>query len=374
MDAVALQLLLGRTPGLSAPLLRTVLDRAGALAEGVMGLAALVGERPPLLRSLGLAARTSAWLRAPDAALLEADRRWAEREGIELLDALGALYPPQLSQLEGAPALLYVQGEAACLSRPQLAIVGTRNPTVPGRYTAMEFAMSLAHAGLAITSGLARGIDAAGHEGALSAGGATIAVLGAGLDRIYPPEHAPLAARIAAQGALVSEFPRDSRPRSANFPRRNRIISGLSLGTLVVEAAHHSGSLITARLALEQGRRVFAIPGSIHNPLARGCHALIRSGARLVETTADIFDEIAISVGKQGCSSGGGDADRVTAAARQLDKGSKILLDALGFESASVNTLVERTGIPTQSVASMLLILELVGAVGSQAGGHYVRL
>jgi DNA processing protein len=374
MDAVALQLVLGRSHGVSAQLLRSAIAQVGAHAAGIAALEALVGERPANLRTLGFSAAASAWLHAPDQSLIDADRAWLEREHIALIDALSGGYPPLLAQASAAPALLYVRGEIASLCLPQLAMVGSRNPTAPGRRTAMEFAACLSRAGLAITSGLATGIDAARHEGALGAGGRTIAVLGSGLDQLYPREHAALAERIVAQGALVTEFPRASAPLRANFPRRNRIISGLSLGTLVVEAARYSGSLVTARLALEQGREVFAIPGSIHNPLTRGCHALIQAGAKLVESTEDIFDEIAISFVKQDDMSPAASADRVTAAAGTLDKGHKILLDALGFESASVDTLVERTGLPSHSVTSMLLILELEGAVGSQAGGRYVRL
>lgn len=374
MDAVALQLVLGRSHGLSAQLLRTALAQTGPYAPGIAAVEALIGEHPAMLQSLGFSRATSAWLHAPDQALIDADRRWIAREGIGLIDALSRDYPVRLAQVSGAPALLYVRGDAASLGLPQLAIVGSRSPTLPGRRTAQAFAASLARAGLAITSGLALGIDAAAHEGALAADGRTIAVLGSGLDRLYPRAHASLARRIAERGAVVSEFAPGTAPVRANFPRRNRIISGLSLGTLVVEAARHSGSLVTARLALEQGREVFAVPGSIHNPLTHGCHALIQSGAKLVASTRDIFDEIAIFFDKQGDMSPAGSGERVTATAATLDKGHKILLDALGFESASVDTLVERTGFPSQSVASMLLILELEGAVGSQAGGCYVRL
>jgi DNA processing protein len=296
------------------------------------------------------------------------------RDRIVLIDSLSDHYPPLLAATGDAPALLYVRGDAASLTLRQLAIVGTRNPTVAGRRAAARFALNLARAGLTVTSGLALGIDAAGHEGALAGGGRTIAVLGTGLDQIHPAQHGLLAARIAAQGALVSEYPRGTAPLPENFQRRCRLISGLCLGTLVVEAARYSGSLITARLAREQHREVFAIPGAIDNPLTRGCHALIQDGAKLVESTQDIFEEIAISFDKQDDMSPRDDRDRVTAAAVRLDKGHKILLDALGFESVSVDTLVERTGLPSHSVVSMLLALELQGAIGSQAGGCYVRL
>ena len=364
-----MQLALGRAPGLTAQQLRRAL---AALQDGrgkTSGLQALFYQCRSSLTSLGFPPAAGAALQSPDTARIAADRRWLERERISLIDAAAAHYPPQLLQSTGAPALLYVKGDAGCLAAPQLAMVGSRNPTLPGRRTAHAFASQLAHAGLTVTSGLAFGIDAASHEGALDGGGATIAVLGTGIDAIYPRAHQALAARIAAHGALVSEYPPGSPPAKANFPRRNRIISGLSLGTLVVEAARHSGSLITARLAGEQGREVFAIPGSIDNPLARGCHALIRSGAKLVESADDILSELRFNYTKQNVTnppegSPGGIA---------LDKDYKILLDALGFAPASLDMLVERTGLPSQSVASMLLFLELEDVVGLQSGGRYVR-
>lgn len=374
MDAVEMQLALGRAPGLTAQQLRSALAAIEGAQASSAGLQALFGQCRSSLESLGLAAAAGAALQAPDAARIAADRRWVESEQVSLIDAAGPLYPPLLAQAAAAPALLYVKGNTACLSSPQLAMVGSRNPTQPGERTARAFARFLSGAGLTITSGLAAGIDAASHEGALESGGATIAVLGTGIDAIYPRQHRALAARIAAQGALVSEYPPGSPPLRANFPRRNRIISGLCLGTLVVEAARHSGSLITARLAGEQGREVFAIPGSIHNPLARGCHALIRNGAKLVESADDILSELKFNIQKQNlrCFTG----SRVTSAtaAARLDKDYKILLDALGFEPASPDALVERTGFPSQSVASMLLFLELEDVVGLHSGGRYVRL
>jgi DNA processing protein len=374
MDVLEMQLALGRAPGLTAQQLRGALAALQGAPAGASGLQALFGQCRSSLESLGLAPASSAALQAPDAARIAADRRWVESEHVSLIDATDARYPPLLAQAPAAPALLYVKGDAACLCTPQLAMVGSRNPTQPGQRTARAFAGFLSAAGLTITSGLALGIDAASHEGALDAHGRTIAVLGTGIDAIYPRQHSALAARIATQGALVSEYPPGCAPIRANFPRRNRIISALCLGTLVVEAARHSGSLITARLAAEQGREVFAIPGSIHNPLARGCHALIRSGAKLVESADDVLSELKFNIRKQyliGCT--GGHA-RPASAAAWLDKDQKILLDALGFEPASLNTLVERTGLPSQSVASMLLFLELEDVVGLQSGGRYLRL
>lgn len=369
-----MQLALGRAPGLTAQQLRAALAALPGAPPGASGLQPLFGQCRSSLEALGLAAASSAALLAPDAARIAADRRWVESEGISLIDAADARYPSLLAQAPAAPALLYVKGDGDCLRTPQLAMVGSRNPTQPGQRTARAFAACLSAAGLTITSGLALGIDAASHEGALAANGLTIAVLGTGIDSIYPRQHGALAARIAARGALVSEYPPGSVPLKANFPRRNRIISALCLGTLVVEAARHSGSLITARLAAEQGREVFAIPGSIHNPLARGCHALIRTGAKLVESADDILGELKFNAGKQYLI--GGTSGRATPgnAAPWLDKEHKILLDALGFEPASLNTLVERTGLPSQSVASMLLFLELEDVVGLHSGGRYLRL
>jgi len=379
-----MQLALGRAPGLTAQRLRAALAtlaEAGSAAHadtaadaGGAGLPALFGQCRSSLEALGLGAAAAAALQAPNATRIATDRRWIESEQISLIDAASARYPPLLAQAAAAPALLYVKGNVGSLSSPQLAMVGTRNPTQPGERTARAFAGFLSAAGLTITSGLAAGIDAASHEGALERGGATIAVLGTGLDAIYPRQHRALAARIAAQGALVSEYPPGSPPLRANFPRRNRIISGLCLGTLVVEAARHSGSLITARLAGEQGREVFAIPGSIHSPLARGCHALIRNGAKLVENADDILSELKFNVSKQNVMGSTEGRAGGTIAASRLDKNYKILLDALGFEPASPDALVERTGLPSQSVASMLLFLELEDVVGLHSGGRYVRL
>ena len=281
---------------------------------------------------------------------------------------------PLLRQSPDPPALLYVRGDATILGEPQLAMVGSRNPTAGGLATAREFASCFANAGLTITSGLALGIDAACHEGALAARGPTVAVLGCGLDQVYPREHQALAERIAAQGALVSEFPPGQKPLPACFPQRNRIIAALSHGTLVVEAAQRSGSLITARLAGEAGREVFAIPSSIHNPLARGCHQLIRQGAKLVERPEDVLAELRISLSAQLLAAELGAPPVGAVGASLLDKEYKILLDALAFEPASVDSLIERTGMNSESIASMLLILELDGRVAPHPGGRYSRM
>ncbi len=359
--------LAARTPGLDAERLQAV---AGCSAD----LELL--ERPDraLLASHGLTTSGIAWLAAPDEARVDADLRWLEASGCALLASTEAAYPELLRRSPDAPAVLFVRGNPASLLEPQLAMVGSRNPTAGGRATAREFAASFARLGLGITSGLALGIDAACHEGALDAGGITVAVLGCGLDMIYPRENTALADRVASSGAVISEFPPGTPALREHFPQRNRIIAGLAHGTLVIEAARKSGSLITARLAGVAGREVFALPGSIHNPLARGCHELIRQGAKLVECVEDVLTELKISLAHQllGCPAQPAPGTSVPGPA--LDKAYKILLDALAFEPASVDSLIERTGMNSESIASMLLILELDGHVAPHPGGRYSRM
>lgn len=318
-------------------------------------------------RSAGFPEATRRALDAPDWAAVDTDIAWGTRPGNRILSLIAPDYPPLLREIPDPPPLLFAHGDCARLQEPQLAIVGSRNPTPGGRDTAAAFAQHLAGVGLTITSGLALGIDAAAHEGALQAGGGTVAVMGTGPDRIYPARNRELAHHIAeAGGVLVTEFPVGVPPQPENFPRRNRIISGLSLGTVVVEAAVRSGSLTTARHALDQGREVFAIPGSIHNPLARGCHLLIRQGAKLVETAQDILEDLRI------------DAAPLPAPTRPPQPGNLSvehmqLLDSMGFDDISVDELTSRCGLTAAAVSSMLLILELEGRVISRAGGHYVR-
>ncbi len=271
------------------------------------------------------------------------------------------------------PPALFLEGDAAHLSRPQVAIVGSRAATAAGCETAFDFAARLAAQGFAITSGLAAGIDAAAHRGALAAGGITIAVCGTGLDRVYPAEHRQLAAAIAASGALVSEFPTGTPPAAHNFPRRNRLMSGLARGVLVIEAASRSGSLITARLAGEQGREVMAVPGSIHNPLARGCHRLIKDGAALVETVDDVLAALGVTVPASASDSASEARDGTKIANGALDSDAEMLLNALGFEPAGLDRLVERTGMAARIVISKLQLLELEGRVESLAGGRFSR-
>jgi len=238
------------------------------------------------------AAIVDAVLAGPDARHVANELAWLAHDHAHLVTIGDINYPSLLREISDPPPLLYVRGDPMMLSRPQIAMTGSRNPTPAGCENARAFAAALCEAGLVVTSGLALGIDACAHRAVLAACGQTVAVVGTGLDRVYPSQHLSLAHEIARDGALVSEFPLGSAPRREHFPRRNRVISGLSLGVLVVEAALQSGSLITARLSAEQGREVFAIPGSIHSPLARGCHALIRQGAKLVENAADILEEL----------------------------------------------------------------------------------
>lgn len=312
----------------------------------------------------------------------ELDLAWLQASGSALLSLDDPRYPPLLKRIAGAPALLFVRGDVDALWAPQLAIVGSRQATAGGLATARDFAAAFVERGFAVTSGLAAGIDAAAHAGALDAGGQTIAVLGTGLDRVYPARHGPLSERVAAQGACVSEFPPRTPARRENFPRRNRIISGMALGTLVVEASLGSGSLITARVAADQGREVFAIPGSIHNPMAKGCHQLIREGAKLVETAQEIVDELMplvreLQAALQPATPASGTRPRaVTSAPHSAaldDADYRLLRQALGHDPVGMDALVERTGLTVPVLSSMLLRMQLEGEVVSNPGGTYSR-
>jgi DNA processing protein len=357
---------LARAPRLHAGHLNTASETCAAVD--------LPGRPEKELLALGLQPAAAHWLAAPDWLEVDADRAWAISERIQLVTLGSTAYPPLLAVTDGAPVALWVRGDPRVLNEPQVAIVGSRRPTAGGRRNAADWAAQLVGAGLTITSGMALGIDAAAHEGALAARGRSIAVCGTGLDICYPAQHAGLAARLAAAGAVISEFPPRVLPRRQHFPRRNRIISGLSLGVLVVEAARDSGSLITARLAGEQGRHVLAVPGSIHSPVSRGCHELIRQGAQLVESAAEVLTELGwrlqMSDEKQRLTNPKG----IPVGARRLDKGGEMLLDALGFEPASIDDLIDRTGQQAQDIAVRLMLLELEGLVETLPGGQYSRV
>jgi DNA processing protein len=358
---------LSRAPALDPKILSEAYNALG-------GAANLVAASASEYRRVGVPDATAEFLGSGAAAPTNAERAWLEHPQHHLVSLADPRYPPALRESSRRPIALYVAGNADALKDPQLSIVGSRNPTPAGRDTAFEFARSLAVRGLGITSGLAQGIDTAAHRGALHAQGITLAVLGCGLDIIYPRSNRELSEEILFQGTLISEFPLGTPPRRVNFPQRNRIIAAISLGTLVVEAARRSGSLITARLAGDHNREVFAVPGSIHNPLSRGCHELIRQGAKLTESAADILSELNFSAffaTERHAQAGLFPPPDIEAG---MDKEHKILLDALGFDPADLDVLVVRTGFKAEAVSSMMLILELEGHVQAARGGLYSRV
>jgi DNA processing protein len=295
---------------------------------------------------------------------VEKDLAWAHASDCHIITYQDDHYPPQLKEIAAFPPLLFVQGDISLLKQPQVGIVGSRNATPAGIDTAFHFAKTLAAQGLVITSGLARGIDGASHEGALHEKQKTIAVMGTGPDVVYPRRHQTLFKKIVESGCIVTEFPTGTSPQASHFPRRNRIISGLSRGILVVEAAYASGSLITAKYALEQNREVFAIPGAIHNPFSRGCHALIKQGAILVESAAEILEALGYSA-----ASAPNPAPLKASAPKALPD----FLQYLGFEATPVDVIISRSGLTAEKVSSILLLLELEGHVTSAPGG-YLRL
>lgn len=370
MDEQTAQLILLNAPDLSDSLYISLLtkfgDAASILAAGRIAW-----------RELRLSSRCCDFLSASSPPDVQHARRWLDTDHHHLVMLEHSNYPKLLQQTAGAPLGLFVSGDCKVLNTAQLAVVGSRNPSPYGRQIAENFSKHLTGCGLSITSGLAAGIDAASHRGALAGGGITLAVCGTGLDIIYPRSSESLAREIEQRGALVSEFLPGTPPRKHHFPQRNRLISGLSLGTLVVEAAPESGSLITARLAGEQGREVFAVPGSIHSPMSKGCHELIREGAKLIDCVQDILSELstlAATLPGMSTSKHTNVIDYKGISQVPLDKDSKILLDALGFEPLGVDDLVLRSGLSADAVASMLLMLELENRIESFPGGLYLRV
>ncbi|HKT42014.1 MAG TPA: DNA-processing protein DprA [Rhodanobacteraceae bacterium] len=374
-DELLAWLTLLRAPGLGAAGLRALLQRTGSAR-------AICRDVHRLRATGGLDQTALEWIARPDGARLDADQAWLAEPGHRLLRCDEADFPPQLETIPQPPAALFVAGDPAVLLAPQIAIVGARSATAQGLANARDFARTFSRTGLTVTSGMADGIDGAAHAAALEAGGQTVAVVGTGPDLVYPRKHRDLAARIIERGAVVSEFPPGTEARPDHFPRRNRLIAGLALGTLVVEAGLQSGSLITARLAAEAGREVFALPGSIHNPLAKGCHRLIREGARLVETAAEVLEAIVPAARAQGAglrarldtadrgetpqSPGGG--------GRSQDPDYASLLAVLGDAPASLDELAERTRLAPAALSSMLLLLELEGVVGPAVNGRWQRV
>lgn len=360
-ESLASWLRLSLIPGIGGETQRKLLTAFG-LPEAVFS-----SSRSELRRVIG--EKTIALLLETDNhAAVEQAADWADGKAQHIVTLADPEYPQALLQIPDPPTLLYVRGRLDLLNRPALAIVGSRNPTPQGLQNAERFAAALAGAGLAIGSGLALGIDAAAHRGALSVDGETLAFIGTGIDRIYPARNRDLALEIGSKGTIVSEFPIGTPVLAANFPRRNRLISGVARGVLVVEAAMQSGSLITARLASEQGREVFAIPGSIHSPQARGCHQLIKQGAKLVETAQDVLEELGAILPIVSASS------RHTSDELAPTASGDELLSHMGFEPCGFDVLAARCGLDAAALTTALLHLEMDGQVASLAGGLFQRL
>jgi DNA processing protein len=349
-------------------------DALCRLAERLGSPLAALPLQPADLQAIGLKPAAALALGAIDLRQRDADIAILQRADIHVIAAHEAAYPTRLRSIPGAPPVLFLRGNGAALHLPQLAMVGSRHPTANGARTARDLAFHFASLGLAITSGLALGIDAASHGGALAADGITLAVCATGLDLLYPEANAALAERILGRGALLGEFPPSTPPMPHHFVQRNRLISGLSLGVLVVEAAARSGSLSTARHAADQGREVFAVPGSIHNPQSRGCHQLLRQGAVLVESAEDVLREIIFSEQNQPLAPSLLPASTPVQQRPSLDNPAEILLDALGFEPTRLDALIASTGLSSSSVASLLLSLESAGRVASDSAGRYYRV
>ncbi len=347
-------------PGIGGERQRKLLDAFGLpesiFSVGRSALRSVIGERAADLL-----------LDTDNKAQVAAAMAWSEGMNQHIVTLADSEYPRALFEIADPPTVLYVRGRVELLNRPALSIVGSRNPTPQGIQNAESFAAALACAGLTIASGLALGIDAAAHRGALAAKGDTIAFVGTGIDRVYPARNRELALEIGAEGCIVSEFPLGTPVMAANFPRRNRLISGVARGVLVVEAAVESGSLITARLAGEQGREVFAIPGSIHSPQARGCHKLIKQGAKLVETAEDVLEELRWST-PLSAKVGGQEQENLPS------RDSSQLLSLMGFDPVSVDELAFRSGMSADLLTIELLHQELEGRVGRLPGGMFQRL
>lgn len=363
-DEIAYYLTLQKCPGLGPVTICQLLEANDHSVEK------LFAQTAGALNALGFNQNQIEALRNPPTEIIDQTFDWLDSsDNHHLITLQSADYPDLLRQIKDPPPVLYGVGRMETLDTPQLAIVGSRNCTPGGARTAEEFASYLSRSGLTITSGMALGIDQHAHQGALQAGGNTIAVIGTGIDRIYPSRNKKLAYEIAERGLIVSEFPLGTPPLSENFPKRNRVISGLSVATLVVEATRKSGSLITAQRCVEQGREVFAIPGSIHNPQAKGCHHLIRQGAKLVDQASDIIDDIDSLLGYVAQQAEPSSTSQVS----ELDDEYLQLLEFMGYDPVSIDTLVERSGLTIEQLSSMLLILELNDHIQPAPGGLYIR-
>lgn len=389
-DDLAAWLRLAEVRGMRVPAALALLRAFGVpqriFAQTRSDLAAVAGER--LASALLQAPGTAFDARAAQAAA------WAATGDQHLLTLADPRYPAPLLTIPDPPLLLYMKGQLARFAAPGVAIVGSRHATAQGKATALALACALSEAGLTVVSGLAQGIDGAAHRGALRGPGGTIAVLGTGVDRVYPACHRELAAEIGAQGALVAEWPLGTPPRRENFPQRNRLIAGLSRGVVVVEAAIHSGSLITARLAGEFGRDVLAVPGSIHSPLTKGCHRLIKQGAQLVESAADVFEALGLGAGAaaggsaSGVAAGGTRADTVPSRtptggqadghadgqADGLSPTARRVLTVIGYDPLARDELAGRAALGDPALQAVLLELELAGHISTLPGARVVRM
>ena len=351
----ALWIGLSLIPGLGTQsfchLLRKFHDPAGIYAASVSQLCNVLTE--PVARLIA---------QGPANEVITPALQWLEQSGNQMVTLADADYPRALLEIPDPPPLLYCKGRLSLLNSISFAVVGSRNASPQGEKNAEDFSQALSHQGYCIISGMALGIDGAAHRGALKGAGSTIAVVGTGMDIVYPARHRELAHQIAEHGLLISEFPLGTPSLAQNFPRRNRLISGLALGCLVVEANLQSGSLITARLAAEQGREVFAIPGSIHSPLSKGCHQLIKQGAKLVDNIQDIVDEL----GGATLASSGDITEVVTQ--------SHPLLDCMGYDPITMDALVQLSGLTSDNLSAMLMVLELESKIASLPGGRYQRI
>ncbi len=362
-------LLLNKTPGLGSVRIRKILNSFSSIED--------VFYSNLLPKELNLPSKTLEYLKKPDLNSIKYDLLWLEKENNHLLTISDELYPPLLKNIETPPPLLYVTGDANICINPQLAVVGSRNATVGGINNTKLFCSDLAATGLTITSGMALGVDAQAHQSALAVKGKTIAVLGTGLDIVYPSRNQKLAHQIAEHGALISEFPIGTKPHAHNFPRRNRIISGLSLGTLVIEASLKSGTLITARQTMEINRPVMAIPGSIHNPLAKGCHQLIKQGAKLVESAEEILEELAPlaqSLNEQLQSTLASLNSNDDVKREEMPDDHQKVFRCIAFDATPVDEIITDSGLKSSEVSSILLLLELENKIQALPGAHYSKL
>lgn len=352
------------------------------MIEALGSASAVVAASSRELTRLGLSEQTATAISRPDERRINSDLQWLSEPNHHLLCWDDDSYPALLRRISGPPAALFIDGDPGCLWQPQIAIIGSRNPTAGGLDHARDFATTLARQGMTITSGLASGIDTAAHAAALNTGALSIAVNGTGLDRVYPKSSQAVAHRIRSQGAMVSELPLGSPPLRQHFPSRNRIISGLSLAVLVIEAGLNSGTLITARKAAEQGREVFALPGSLHNPMAKGCHRLIREGARLVETTADIMQELGPLAAelqmeiRQRLENLDAVDEKPTGRDTNLlnDTDYNTVWNVLSYDPKAMDIIIEQSGLSAREVSSMLLMMELKGLVKKYDNGRYLRV